>query len=106
MKTYLESNQVVIPIGPKTTPEGKKLYRIRCATCEFVRPTISKIITEKLTPQGRKHLSTEYDTGLECDAPPNLNYVASDGSIGKPPTGHEVKQRNFCDLWHPRRLKK
>jgi len=102
MKKPLESRQIVIQVGPKITPEGNKLYRIRCATCQNVRPTISQIVTEKLTAQGRKLLSVEYDTGLQCDAPPNLNYVASDGSIAKPPSGQEVKPRTFCDLWRPR----
>ncbi|HCU55252.1 hypothetical protein A2574_03175 [Candidatus Shapirobacteria bacterium RIFOXYD1_FULL_38_32] len=95
--------QPVVRLSPRITPEGKKIFKIRCATCSNVAPTVNSLVTIKINPLNNKTSQvTEYEVGLICQANPKLRYVSSDNSIEIPPTGRLVEKTNYCGLWQAR----
>jgi hypothetical protein len=99
-------SQPIVRLSPRITPDGKKIFKIRCATCSNVAPTVNALVTIKIdTVNNRTSRVTEYEIGLDCQANPKLRYISSDGSIEKPPTGRRVNKTNYCEFWQARSKK-
>jgi len=95
--------QPVVRLSPHITPEGSKIFKIRCATCNNIAPIVKALVTIKIDPlNNRTSRVTEYQTEIVCHANPELRYISSDGSIERPPTGRQVKKTNYCSFWQAR----